>query len=151
MSACSISICLSKSYLFSEIQLKCYLFQELDLIVSLSQHILFFISCVKLSCSPVVNSGPYFTYFNTHLRLTWGLPQWLSGEESACQWRIKSRSGFDPWVGKIPLVGSGNPLQSSCLEDPMDRGAWRATVHRVAKSWTWWAAQHAHMHAYTQT
>ena len=32
--------------------------------------------------------------------------------------------------------GNGNPLQYSCLENPMDRGAWRATVHGVAKSWT---------------
>ena len=32
--------------------------------------------------------------------------------------------------------GHGKPLQYSCLENPMDRGAWRATVHRVAKSWT---------------
>ena len=33
--------------------------------------------------------------------------------------------------------GNGNPLQCSCLENPRDRGAWRATVHGVAKSWTW--------------
>ena len=32
--------------------------------------------------------------------------------------------------------GSGNPLQCCCLENPMDRGAWQATVHRVAKDWT---------------
>ena len=32
--------------------------------------------------------------------------------------------------------GNGNPLQYSCLENPMDRGAWRATVHGVTKSWT---------------
>ena len=32
--------------------------------------------------------------------------------------------------------GNGNPLQYSCLENPKDRGAWQATVHRVAKSWT---------------
>ena len=44
------------------------------------------------------------------------------------------RQGFDPWVGKIPWRRAGNPLQYSCLENPMDRGAWRATVHRVAKS-----------------
>ena len=31
---------------------------------------------------------------------------------------------FDPWVGKIPGEGNGNPLQYSCLENPMDRGAW---------------------------
>ena len=36
-----------------------------------------------------------------------------------------------------PLGGQhGNPLQYSCLENPMDRGAWQATVHRVAQSWT---------------
>ena len=37
---------------------------------------------------------------------------------------------FDPWVGKIPLEkGNGNPLQYSCLENPMDRGPWQAVVH----------------------
>ena len=35
--------------------------------------------------------------------------------------------------GKSPVVGNGNPLQSSCLGNPMERGAWRATVHGVAK------------------
>ena len=35
-----------------------------------------------------------------------------------------------------PLKEKGNPLQPSCLENPMDRGAWRATVHGAAKSWT---------------
>ena len=38
------------------------------------------------------------------------------------------------WVRKIPGGGNGNPLQCSCLENPMDGGAWRATVHWVAKS-----------------
>ena len=36
----------------------------------------------------------------------------------------------------MPGEGHGNPLQYSCLEDPMDRGAWQARVHGVAKSWT---------------
>ena len=45
-------------------------------------------------------------------------------------------TAFDPWVGKIPGGGWSNSLQYSCLENPMGRGAWRATVHRVAKSWT---------------
>ena len=40
------------------------------------------------------------------------------------------------WVGKIPWVGDGNPLQYSCLGISMDRGAWRSTVHAVAKSQT---------------
>ena len=38
--------------------------------------------------------------------------------------------------GRSPEVGNGNPLQYLCLENPMDRGAWQGTVHRVAKSWT---------------
>ena len=37
-------------------------------------------------------------------------------------------------LGRSPGGGHGNPLQYSCLENPMDRGAWRATVHRVAQS-----------------
>ena len=44
---------------------------------------------------------------------------------------------FDPWVGKIPGGGHGNPHQYSCLENPMGRGAWRATVHGVTKRRTW--------------
>ena len=39
-----------------------------------------------------------------------------------------------PGSGRSPGGGHGNPLQHSCLENPVDRGAWRATVHRVAKS-----------------
>ena len=39
-------------------------------------------------------------------------------------------------LGKSPGVGNGNPLQCSCLENPMDRGAWRSAVHGVAKSQT---------------
>ena len=35
-----------------------------------------------------------------------------------------------------PGKGNGNPLQSSCLENPMDRGTWKAAIHRVVKSWT---------------
>jgi len=38
--------------------------------------------------------------------------------------------------GRSPGGGHGNPLQYSCLENPMDRGVWRATVHTVARSWT---------------
>ena len=41
-----------------------------------------------------------------------------------------------PGLGRSPGGGHGNPLQYSCLENPMDRGAWWTTVHRVTKSWT---------------
>ena len=44
--------------------------------------------------------------------------------------------GSIPQSGRSPGEGNGNPLQYSCLGNPMDRGAWQATVHGVAKSWT---------------
>jgi len=42
----------------------------------------------------------------------------------------------ETWVGEIPGEGNGKPLQYSCLENSMDRGAWWAVVHGVTKSWT---------------
>ena len=44
--------------------------------------------------------------------------------------------GSIPGLGRSPGEGNGTPLQYSCLENPMDGGAWWAAVHRVAKSWT---------------
>ena len=44
--------------------------------------------------------------------------------------------GSIPGLGRFPGEGNGNPLQYSCLENSMDGGAWWATVHGVAKSWT---------------
>ena len=52
-----------------------------------------------------------------------------------------------PGLGRSPGEGNGNPLQYSCLENPMDRGTWWATVHGVVKSQTWlsnWACTHTH-------
>ena len=52
-----------------------------------------------------------------------------------------------PGLGRSPGGGHGNPLQYSCLENPMDRGAWRATVHGVAKeSYMTEATEHAHIY-----
>ena len=48
----------------------------------------------------------------------------------------KRDMGWIPRLGKFPRRGHGNPLQYSRLENPMDRGAWQATVHGVAKSQT---------------
>ena len=45
-------------------------------------------------------------------------------------------AGSVPGLGRSPGGGHGNPLQYCCLENPVDRGAWRATVSRVSKSWT---------------
>ena len=54
--------------------------------------------------------------------------------------------GLVPGSGRSPGGGRGNPLQCSCLENPMDRGAWRATVHGVAKCWTRLKRRGMHTH-----
>ena len=54
--------------------------------------------------------------------------------------------GLIPESGRSPGEGNGNPLQYSCLENFIDRGAWWATAHGVAKSQTWlrdWAGMHS--------
>ena len=58
---------------------------------------------------------------------------WLGSKESACN---AGDMGSIPGSGRSLGEGNGNPLQYSCLENPMDRGAWRAAVYGVSKSWT---------------
>ena len=62
-----------------------------------------------------------------------GLPGSSVGQESACS---AGDLGSIPGWGRSPEEGNGSPLQYSCLENPMDRRAWRATVHRATKSRT---------------
>ena len=66
-----------------------------------------------------------------------GFPGGASGKEPACQHRRHRDAGWIPGLGRSPAGGHGHPLQYSCLENPTDRGAWRATVHGITKSWTW--------------
>ena len=61
---------------------------------------------------------------------------WLSGKESACSAGDTGDVGLIPGSGVYPGEGNGNPLQYSCLKNPMDRGTWWATVHRVSKNQT---------------
>ena len=56
-------------------------------------------------------------------------------EVKASAWNVGDL-GSVPGMGRSPGEGNGNPLQYSCLENPMEGGAWQATVHGVAKSWT---------------
>ena len=67
-----------------------------------------------------------------------GLPRWLSGKKSAFH---AGDSSSLPGSGRSPGVGNGNALQYSCLENSMERGAWRATIRRVTESHTWLSTQ----------
>ena len=56
-----------------------------------------------------------------------------------------------PGWGRCPEGGNGNPLRFSCLQNSMDRGAWRAIIHRVAKSWTQLKQLSTHIHTHIHT
>ena len=64
----------------------------------------------------------------------WGFPRGSEVKAPACN---PGDLGSIPELGRYPEEGNSNPLQYSCLENPMDGGAWWATVHRVAKNQTW--------------
>ena len=72
-----------------------------------------------------------------------GFPGGLEGKESACN---AGDPGSIPGSGRSPGGGNGNPIQYSCLENPMDRGAWQATVQGVTESWTRLSDQHFYFH-----
>ena len=65
--------------------------------------------------------------------VTNGLPRWLSDKGSACNSEAAGGAGSIPGSGISLGGGYGNPLQYSCPENPMDGGAWWATVHGVSK------------------
>ena len=68
-----------------------------------------------------------------------GFPGGSVCKESTCN---AEDAGSIPGSGRSPGEGNGNALQHSCLENPMDRGAWRATVHRLADSQTQLSNEH---------
>ena len=78
----------------------------------------------------------YLSDFSVDLKGSYahlGLPWWLNGKASACN---AGDLGAIPGLGRSPGEGNGNPLQYSCLKNPMDGEAWQATVHGVTKSRT---------------
>ena len=75
--------------------------------------------------------SPYLVY----LRI---FPGGSDGRESTCE---AGSLGLIAGLGRSPGGGHGNPLQYSCLENPMDRGAWQATVHGVTVRHTWATSQ----------
>ena len=64
-----------------------------------------------------------------------GFPGGSESKESACNSGGEGDMGLMPGLGRSPGGGHGNPLQYSCLENHVNRGAWKAIVHRVIKSW----------------
>ena len=66
----------------------------------------------------------------------WGFPGGTNGKESPCQCRAQETQVRSPGWEDLLGVGNDNALQYACLENPMDREAWWALVHRVRKSRT---------------
>ena len=86
-----------------------------------------------MACFLSVCSLQFIDSFSIYTeKYEWGLPWWLSDEESACQCR---RCGFDPGVRKIPWKRKWQP--TPVFLESHEQRSWWATVHGVAKSWTW--------------
>ena len=79
-----------------------------------------------------------------YLRLKWcelclpcGLPRWPSSKEFACSAGDAGDAGLIPGCRRSPRGRHGNPLQYSCLENPVNRETWQAAVHRVVQNRMW--------------
>ena len=84
-----------------------------------------------------------FNFLKEACGCMYGHSLWLSGKESSCNAGDTGDLRSIPGLGRSPGEGNHNPLQYSCLENPMDRGAWRATAHGVTNSWTQLSNSHA--------
>ena len=96
-------------------------------------------------------------YFRASVQFSWSriFPLYQCPSVSAVKESVRNAGatgdrGLIPGLGRTSAGGHGNPLLFSCLENPMDRGAWQAIVHRVAKSWTRLKqlSTHATMHSH---
>ena len=95
------------------------------------------------ACELVTQSCP--TFCDPHL-LHWG----SVGKESTCNTGGAGDTGSIPGSGRSPGGGHGNTLQRSCLENPMDRRAWQATVHWAVKSWTLYIYIYIYIYIYSE-
>ena len=75
----------------------------------------------------------------------WALPGGSDGKEYACN---AGDLGSIPGLGRFPGEGNGYPVQYSCLENPLERGGWQVTVHRIVKNQTClnWLSTQANTH-----
>ena len=109
----------------------CHFFlQEIFPIQGLKPHHL---HCERILAHWATRKVPWGSFRNCLIHWS-GHPWWLSSKESSCN---AGDAGLIPGSGRCPGGGNGNPFQYSCLDNPVDREAWLATVHRVEKSWTW--------------
>ena len=105
--------------------------QGLEVLVLWSGYCLLSVKCVfSSSCACDQTTFLYYFSFLVHCSVCLGLPWWPSGKKSACN---AGDLGLIHWLGRFPGGGHGNPFQHSCLENPMDRGAWQAL-----RSFRWW-------------
>ena len=100
-----------------------------------------YLSKLGVSCQIDEVVLPILIFFPLSL---FGFPGGSEDKASACN---AGNPGLIPGLGRSPGEGNGNPLQYSCLENPMDRGVWRDAVHRVAKSRTR-LSDFTHTHTY---
>ena len=91
-----------------------------------------FITAISFMGTPSLWKNSQRSCLQIHSPL--GFPGGSNGKESACS---VGDLGSIPGLGRSPGEGKGNPLHYACLENPMDEGAWSATVHGVTKSRTW--------------
>ena len=99
-----------------------------------SMYVLFGEMSIQVFC-------PFFFFFF----LRWGFPSGSGGKVSTCQ---AGDLGSIPGLGISPGEGNGNPLQFSCMDNSMDRGAWIAIIYGVSKSQTWLKQLSMHAHPF---
>ena len=103
---------------------------------------LFHLKCAGVHSSPLRSRTPFFVFSTmfgisrcaVSIIYTVSHPRFIS-EVKVSAWNAGDQ-GSIPRLGRSPGEGNGNPLQCSCLQNPMDRGAWWATVCGVSRSWT---------------
>ena len=83
-----------------------------------------------------VSLSRYINTIKNHSNTLLNFPDGSAGKETTYTVGDKGDTGSIPGLGRLPEGEHGKTLQLSCLENPMDRGAWWATVQRVTKSWT---------------
>ena len=101
--------------------------------------------CMKVNEMSCYNEGEALTQSLTLSNSSLGEKNRMVKKPPAKKGDIRDTSSIPGW-GRFPGGGHGNPLQYSCLENPMDRGTWWTTVHGVTKSWTGlkWLSKHVY-------